>query len=142
MKIVGTLHRIFFLERAQHFLASTRLRTKWLKIKLSGVKSPRHSYCPALILTLMSLLNIPFVPFPSLHSSPSASSSRVSTSFPNRTRFRCNTPSDRENLHKILERKAEIAVRGERTAQQKLCETEARSRGEMLGKEKFGYGSL
>ena len=31
---------------------STWLRTPWLKIKLSGVKSPRHSYCPALRLLL------------------------------------------------------------------------------------------
>ena len=61
--------------------------------QLSGVKSPRHSYCPALILSLMTLLNIPFILFPSLHSSPSASSSRVSTSFPNRTRSWCNSLS-------------------------------------------------
>ena len=32
---------------------------------------------------------------------------------------------DRENLHKILERKVDSAVRGERMAQQKLCEAEA-----------------
>ena len=41
----------------------------------------------------MSLLNISFVPFPSPHSSPSASSSRVSTSYPNRTRRWCNSQS-------------------------------------------------
>ena len=32
---------------------------------------------------------------------------------------------DRENLHKILERKAELAVRGEKLAQQRLYEAEA-----------------
>ena len=32
---------------------------------------------------------------------------------------------DRQNLHKILERKAELAVRGEREAQQRFFEAEA-----------------
>ena len=33
--------------------------------------------------------------------------------------------NDSENIHKILERKAELTVRGEKLAQQKLCEAEA-----------------
>ena len=32
---------------------------------------------------------------------------------------------DKQNLHKILERKAELAVRGEKLTQQKLYEAEA-----------------
>ena len=35
------------------------------------------------------------------------------------------TLRDRENLHTILERKAELAVRGEKLAQQRLYEAEA-----------------
>ena len=35
------------------------------------------------------------------------------------------TLKDRQNLHKILERKAELAVRGEKLAQQRLYEAEA-----------------
>ena len=35
------------------------------------------------------------------------------------------TLRDRQHLHKILERKAELAVRGEKLAQQRLFETEA-----------------
>ena len=35
------------------------------------------------------------------------------------------TLRDRQNLHKILERKAELAVRGEKLAQQRLYEAEA-----------------
>ena len=35
------------------------------------------------------------------------------------------TLKDRQNLHKILERKAELAVRGEKLAQQRLNEAEA-----------------
>ena len=35
------------------------------------------------------------------------------------------TLRDRPNLHKILERKAELAVRREKLAQQRLCEAEA-----------------
>ena len=46
----------------------------------------------SLILSLMSSPNIKFVPLPTLHSSPSDSSSRVSTTFPNRTRSWCNNP--------------------------------------------------
>ena len=42
--------------------------------------------------SLMSLLNVKFTPFPSLLSSPSASSSRASTSLPGRTRSWCQSP--------------------------------------------------
>ena len=35
------------------------------------------------------------------------------------------TLRDRQHLHKILETKAELAVRGEKLAQQRLCEAEA-----------------
>ena len=41
---------------------------------------------------LMSLLNVKFTPFPSLLSSPSASSSSVSTSIPGQTRSWCQSP--------------------------------------------------
>ena len=40
----------------------------------------------------MSLLNVKFTPFPSLLSSPSASSSRTSMSLPGRTRSWCQSP--------------------------------------------------
>ena len=43
-------------------------------------------------VSLMSLLNVKFTPFPSLLSSPSASSSRASTSLPGRTRSWCQSP--------------------------------------------------
>ena len=43
-------------------------------------------------VSLMSLLNVKFTPFPSLLSSPSASSSRTSTSLPGRTRSWCQSP--------------------------------------------------
>ena len=43
-------------------------------------------------VSLMSLLNVKFTPFPSLFSSPSASSSRVSTSIPGRARSWCQSP--------------------------------------------------
>ena len=49
---------------------------------------------------------------------------------------------DRENLHKILERTLELAVRGEKMAQQKLFEAEAEVEARKLGKEKCRYGSL
>ena len=42
-------------------------------------------------VSLMSLLNVKFTPFPSLFSSPSASSSRVSTSIPGRARSWCQS---------------------------------------------------
>ena len=43
------------------------------------------------LVSLLSLLNVKFTPFPSLPS-PSASSSRVSTSLPGRTRSWCQSP--------------------------------------------------
>ena len=43
-------------------------------------------------VSLMSLLNVKFTPFPSLFSSPGASSSRVSTSIPGRARSWCQSP--------------------------------------------------
>ena len=43
-------------------------------------------------VSLMSLLNVKFTPFPSLLSSPSASSSRAPTSLPGRTRSWCQSP--------------------------------------------------
>ena len=36
-----------------------------------------------------------------------------------------NIERDRQNLHKVLERKAELVVRGEELAQQRLFEAEA-----------------
>ena len=46
-----------------------------------------------------------------------------------------------QNLHKLLERKAEVAVRGEKKAQQRL-RSWGRRGGQTLGKEKFWYGFL
>ena len=43
-------------------------------------------------VSLMSLLNVKFTPFPSLLSSPSASSSMAPTSLPGRTRSWCQSP--------------------------------------------------
>ena len=71
---------------------NTLFRTPWLKIKLCLRKSQSHSHTRILILSLMSLLNVKFAPFPSLLSSPSGSSSRISTSVPNRTRSWCQSP--------------------------------------------------
>ena len=47
----------------------------------------------SLPVSLMSLLNVKFTPFPSLLFSPSASSSRAPTSLPGHTRSWCQTPS-------------------------------------------------
>ena len=46
---------------------------------------------------------------------------------------------DRENLHKILERKVDSAVRGERMAQQKLCEAEAEVEARNWEKKKSDF---
>ena len=54
----------------------------------SHVKSPRILIVIHLVL---SVLNIPFVPFPALHSSSSASLSRSTTTAPSYTRSRCTT---------------------------------------------------
>ena len=76
----------------QHtFSREQTLRTPRLKIKLS----PRHSQSSRtriLIASLTSLLDVKFTPFPSLLSSPSASSSRAPTSLPGRTRSWCQSP--------------------------------------------------
>ena len=40
-------------------------------------------------------------------------------------RSRLQTLKDRENLHTFIERKAELAARGEKLAQQRLLEAEA-----------------
>ena len=74
------------------FLVSTRLRTPWLKIQLSGVESHGRSHAH-FNLVFDVVAQHPVCPFPSLNSSPSASSSRVSMSFPNRTRSWCQSPS-------------------------------------------------
>ena len=50
---------------------------------------------------------------------------------------RCANIERQENLHKILERRAEVAVRGEKSAQQRLYEAEADVEVKTLGKEKF-----
>ena len=50
--------------------------------------------------------------------------------------------TDRENLHKILERTLELAVRGEKMAQQKLFKAEAEFEARKLGKEKCRFGTL
>ena len=52
------------------------------------------------------------------------------------------TVRDRQNIHKILERKAELAVRGEKLAQQRSSEAEAEVEIKNLGKETFRYCSL
>ena len=44
---------------------------------------------------------------------------------------------DRENLHKILDRKVDSAVRGERMAQQKLLEAEAEVEARNWERRKF-----
>ena len=44
------------------------------------------------LVSLMSMLNVKFTPFPSLLSSPSASSSRAPMSLPGRTRSWCQSP--------------------------------------------------
>ena len=52
------------------------------------------------------------------------------------------TVRDRQNIHKVLERKAELAVRGEKLAQQRSSEADAEVEIKNLGQETFRYCSL
>ena len=78
---------------------STSLRTPWLRWRCVACKKSAHSHCHPSGLA-MSMPQHPFVLFPALHSSSSASLSKFTTTVPSYTRSRCTTtqgaPATRE----------------------------------------------
>ena len=86
------VHRIHFLERAQFFFSRAHTAHSVAQDKVVSASFIVIPHAHSHFVSPMSLLNVKFTPFPSLLSSPSASSSRVSTSLPGRTRSWCQSP--------------------------------------------------
>ena len=93
LNATGGVPRVDFLERATvHFLSKAHTAHSVAQDKVVSASFTVIPHAHSHPVSLMSLLNVKFTPFPSLLSSPSASSSRASTSLPGHTRSWCQSP--------------------------------------------------
>ena len=93
LNATGCVHKIHFLERATaHFFSWAHTAHSVAQDKVVSASFIVIPHAHSHPVSLMSLLNVKFTPFPSLLFSPSTSTSMTPTSLPGRTRSWCQSP--------------------------------------------------